>query len=375
MRRDTSTTNKRIVIVIPGLSFGGAERVTSYLCNHFVDHGREVHIISLSKGHHAYPLSPAITIHEIDISQKKNKLGRYLFLVQETRTLIKQIHPASVLAMISYAASLTALATLALPIPLLVSERNDPNTSRTFSLPAKKVFFFVHRFLATRAVYQNTSARSYYFKKENPKAVIIPNPLYLQEMPQANAKLQRSGIIMTAGRLTKQKNHQLLIKAFSLVHKHFPKYQLWIYGEGEEKEHLVQAIQEYALEGVVFLPGNEPALFTRMQEAEMFVMSSDYEGMPNALIEAMAMGLPCITTDYSGGRGTVVEHRINGLVVSRNNAQELASAIEELIEDDELASMVASHAKELRSSLDAETICSAWLATIEETEKSYMQRS
>ncbi len=349
--------------------------MTSFLCNHFVDHGRDVHIISLSKGHHAYPLSPAITIHEIDISQKKNKIGRYLFLIQETRTLINQIHPASVLAMISYAAFLTALASLGLPIPLIVSERNDPNTSKTFGLHAKIIFYFVHRYLAKKAVYQTKNAQSYYYKKATPKAVIIPNPLYLQEMPEPNRMVNRSGKIITAGRLTKQKNHMLLIEAFALVYKKHPDYTLWIYGEGEEKERLIHCIQEHALGASVFLPGNDSALFTRMQEAELFVMSSDYEGMPNALIEAMAMGLPCVTTDYSGGRGTVIQNRINGLVVERKNKDVLASAMLELIDDRNLASSVALHATQLRNTLDADTICNKWLETIEETEKSYMRRS
>jgi glycosyltransferase involved in cell wall biosynthesis len=371
MKQNNQKILKRSVIVIPGLSFGGAERVTSFLSNYFVEHGREVHIISLSKGNHAYPLSSSVILHEIDISQKKNKIGRYIYLILRTRKLIKEIQPTSILAMISYAASLTAVAALGLNIPLIVSERNDPNTSKTFSNSAKKVFYFVHRYLATKAVYQTSSAQSYYFSKPNDKAVIIPNPLYLEDMPKPNKGLVKSGKIITAGRLTKQKNHRVLIEAFADIHKRYPNYTLWIYGEGEEAEDLRQSISDHMLEDSVFLPGNISDLFVRMQEAELFVMSSDYEGMPNALIEAMAMGLPCITTDYSEGRGTVIEHEKNGLVVERNNREALSSALLKLIENEAMTRDLASNAVRIREVLNSINICSKWLQTIEETEDSY----
>ncbi len=375
MKQNNQAICKRSVIVIPGLSFGGAERVTSFLSNYFVEHGREVHIIALSKGNHAYPISSSVILHEIDISQKNNNIVRYVYLILKIRNSIREIQPTSILAMISYAASLTAVAALGLKIPLIVSERNDPNTSKTFSNRAKRVFYFVHRYLATKAVYQTPSAQSYYFKKPNEKAVIIPNPLYLEDMPKPNQGLVKSGKIITAGRLTKQKNHRVLIEAFADIHKMYPKYTLWIYGEGEEEDNLRQCISDLMLEGSVFLPGNVSDIFARMQEAELFVMSSDYEGMPNALIEALAMGLPCITTDYSEGRGTVIEHEKNGLVVKRRNREDLIRALLKIIENEAFARSLATNAVIIREELDSISICSRWLWTIEKTEELYSYRS
>lgn len=363
----------KLLIIIPGLSFGGAERVTSFLSNYFIASGKDVYIISLSKGNHAYVLSPEIRIIELDASNSTGKLGKYRYLITELRKNIKEIGPSSILAMISYAGALAAVSRIGFRIPLLISERNDPNTSTTFNPFKKKVFSFIYHHLVTKAIFQTESARSYYFSCQNPKGVIIPNPLYLEDMPLPNTVVLQNHKIITAGRLSRQKNHRLLIEAFNIVHAHQPDYTLTIYGEGEERTVLEKMITELFLSDVVFLPGNENKMFVRLQEAEIFVMSSDYEGMPNALIEALAMGLPCITTDYSGGRGTVIQNEKNGLVVERRNVEALANAMLLVIKDKKFAASLGEEAKNIRNELDSSKICKLWLGVIDDTEKEYYE--
>ena len=363
-----STNNNRIAIVITSLSRGGAERVTSFLSNYFSDSGREVYLISLTTGEHAYTLSKAIQVVELDASPISNTLSRYMFLIKSLRKTIKHIKPNVVLGMMSFSGSLAAIACLGLKIPFLISERNDPNTSTSFTEIEKKVIAFTHRHFVTRAIFQTESARSFYFSKEDSRGVIIPNPLYLEEMPPANTILNRSHSIVTAGRLNNQKNHALLLESFALVHKQHPEYMLTLYGEGEERTALEEQRKMLGLQGSVFLPGNEKDMFARLQEAELFVLSSNFEGMPNALIEAMAMGLPCITTDYSEGRGTVIVDGVNGFVIPRNQVQALADAILWCIEHPVDSGRIGLEAAKIRKQLDSRVVCKQWLDTIEETE-------
>jgi glycosyltransferase involved in cell wall biosynthesis len=374
MNREIFMQNNRIAIVITGLSFGGAERVTSFLCNYFAQRGREVYLISLTTGEHAYPLLNKVIIRELSSEHTKNKLAKYRYLIHSIRKEIKTIQPSIVLGMMSYSGSLAAIACYKLGIPFIISERNDPNTSETFSKFEKRIFSYVHHHMITKAIFQTESARSYYFKEQDPRGVIIPNPLYLEDMPAPKRELSKTNTIVTAGRLSYQKNHALLIRAFKLVHQRHPEYSLKIFGEGEERKNLEELAQELGIGTAVYFPGITKDMFCALQEAEIFVLSSNYEGMPNALIEAMAMGLPCVTTDYSEGRGTVIRNGIDGLVVPRNNPEALSQAILRLIENDSIALVLGREASKIREDLDSNLICQRWLAVIQDTEMHYYRR-
>jgi glycosyltransferase involved in cell wall biosynthesis len=115
-------------------------------------------------------------------------------------------------------------------------------------------------------------------------------------------------------------------------------------------------------------------MFCALQEAEIFVLTSNYEGMPNALIEAMAMGLPCVTTDYSEGRGTVIRNEQDGLVVPRNNPEVLSQAILRLIENDSIALVFGREASKIREDLDSNLICQRWLDVLQDTELRFYRR-
>jgi glycosyltransferase involved in cell wall biosynthesis len=365
--------NKKIVIVITGMSFGGAERVTAYLSNYFVSCNKEVYLISLTKTEPAYFLASSVNYIPLDPSTSKNVLVRYSTLIKQIRKTIKKINPSLILGMMSYSGSLTAFACAGLKIPVLLSERNDPNTTQSFSQFEKKVIKFAYRKFAYRAVFQTESAKTYYYQGHSSRGVVIPNPLYLEDLPSPNKAINDTMEIMSAGRLSKQKNQQLLIKAFALVHEKYPKCTLTIYGEGDQRVQLEQLIATLHLEDSVALPGIESSIFTKLQKALMFVMSSNFEGMPNALIEAMAMGLPVVTTDYSEGRGTLVTSSKNGLVVPRFNEKALAEAMLFVIENPNIAHQMGREALAIREDLDSTRICKRWLATIDETIELYAE--
>jgi glycosyltransferase involved in cell wall biosynthesis len=365
--------NDTIAIVITGLSFGGAERVTTYLANYFAERGRSVHLITLTPGEPAYQLAEAISVTELKQNTGRIALLRYGRLVWSIRQELKRIQPSIVLGMMSFAGSLGAIANLGLKTPFIISERNDPYTSTITTSFEKKIFRWIYRHYTTKAIFQSKAAKSYYFSLEDPRGVVIPNPLFIDQMPKPNKTIVRSHTIVSAGRLNHQKNYPLLITAFKEVHAHYPEYRLVIYGEGDERNALENLVAKLGLNEVVLLPGIERDIFTKLQETEIFVLSSDFEGMPNALLEAMAMGLPCITTDYSRGRGTVITDGENGLIVPIRDSEALVEAMLSLITSDALAERIARAAVAIRTELDASTICERWLDELIATEKMYYE--
>lgn len=356
----------KLVIVITGMSFGGAERVTAYVSNYLIQQGTSVTILALNKTEPAYALDPTIEYQYFDASTYSNRLSRDLSLMMSLRKTIGKIQPDLVLGMMSYSGTLAAFSCIGIKIPVILSERNDPHTSTAFNNLEKHIIRFAYRHLAKNAIFQTQGAKEYYYGNQG-KGWIIPNPLYLEEIPLPMQSPPNTRRIISAGRLSKQKNYALLIRAFAKVHSLHPDYSLVIYGEGPERKMLETLIEELRLPDAIRLPGIEADIFSQLQRGELFVLSSLYEGMPNALIEAMAMGLPVITTDYSDGRGTIVSHQENGLLVPREDVEALSNAIIYMIEHPSEAWTMGRRATAIRELLDSKRICSLWADALRET--------
>ena len=171
------------------------------------------------------------------------------------------------------------------------------------------------------------------------KSVIIHNPVDVRVRAEEKPKKR----IVTAGRLNSQKNHEMLIRAFRIFHETHPEYTLTVYGEGELRKKLERLIEKLSLKGSVFLPGFKNGLHEEMKDAGMFVLSSDFEGLSNALMEAMMMGLAVITTDCTGSDELVEDGR-DGLVVKRGDVMMMADAMARLADDEKLRKSMAEAA-------------------------------
>lgn len=172
--------------------------------------------------------------------------------------------------------------------------------------------------------------------------------------------------IVTAGRMTKQKNQELLIRAFSKIANCFPDVGIEIYGEGPEEQNLRNAIKELGLLERVKLCGYTCRLGDQIKDAKLFVLSSDYEGMPNALMEAMALGLPSISTDCDGGGARfLIENERNGLLVPKNNVDALAEAMRRMLSDHEFAKQCGREAHKICGQLAPEKIYGEWKTFIQ----------
>ena len=193
---------------------------------------------------------------------------------------------------------------------------------------------------------------------------VIDNPLELSRIPDPYVG-ERDRRIVSATRLDPQKNLPMLIQAFARFYRSHPDWQLVLYGEGAERARLENMAAKLP-EGAVLLPGASKTLLDDIRTAGMFVLSSDFEGMPNALIEAMAAGLPCIATDCpAGGPASLIKSEENGLLVPVGDARAMAKAMCRLADDPDLAQSLAAHAAEIRTRLDANTVAAQWKRYLE----------
>ena len=305
----------KIYLYINVLGGGGAERVIANLANTLAEDGCETTLIT------SFPVDKEYSIDK--------KVRRLLLEDHEFRqSRLKR-----------------NLATRGLPVKTLVSVRNDPNKEYAGKLGA-----FVGKVLLPMAdgcVFQTKEAQEWFPERLQRKSKIIYNAVK-EDFYQIERTPVR-GEIVTCGRLVEQKNHALLIDAFSEVLKKYPFVTLKIYGEGALREKLQHQINDLGLEKKAFLMGATSDVEKVLQTADLFVLSSDYEGMPNALMEAMAAGVPCISTDCPcGGPRELFGNLCVEDLVRCNEPKQLAQTMEKKLEQNDQSCMQRKRAEQFR---------------------------
>ena len=352
----------KCLFVSAGMLYGGAERVTSILVNEWAKKGCKTKIlVTRTEPISKYPLDQSVNVISCLEEVKIAPVGQ-LAIMKKIREICKKWKPDVVISFYNDLCALSALAIKGLHIPLIYSERNDPN--RTNQRQSDRLYRKIVEKNTDKIVFQTTGAQQCYSRKIQKKSTGILNPLDTTGFPIHNFLCEKKEIV-SIGRLEPQKNQKLLIKAFSLIAEELPDYSLVIYGEGSLREYLENYIKSKNLEDRVLLPGVKENVQEYIKDASLFVLSSDYEGIPNALIEAMAIGLPCVSTDCSpGGARELINSGKNGVIVECGNAEALANAISESICDREKAALIGKQAELLRRRVDKERIAEKWLKLI-----------
>lgn len=348
---------KNILFVIGSMSKGGAERVVSIMSDHYAGKGWSTSIMMLLNNRVEYEINPDVKLINLACTAAKGKFDAFR-LIKEIRKYIKSSNPDVVVAFMGPIALTTWMACKGLNKRLIVSERIDPaKAHRNFIV--KKLLNKVYA-KSDCTVLQTKRAWSYFPRAVQKNSIIIGNPVKVQCVAAENYEHR----IVTAGRLTDQKNHRMLIEAFDKVRKNHPEYTLDIYGEGPLRNELQALIDEKGISNCVTLVGNVTDLHKRMSTAEMFVLSSDYEGLSNALLEAMMMGLPCISTDCAGS-DEVIKDGENGLLVPVGNGEKLAEAMLLLIESETCRNQLAEAAKMSVDKYKVENVIQQWTEVVE----------
>lgn len=315
----------KILFYINAIHDGGAERVMINLAKYFSDTGYETILVTSFIDTWEYKIEgnvKRLTLEENEI--KQGKIKRNFSRIIKLRDILKKEKPDVAVSFMSEPNFRLLVASLGLNVKTIVSVRNDPNKEY-----AGKIGKFVGKWIlpiADGCVFQTKEAQEWFPERLQRKSTIIFNAVkeeffHIERRPV-------DGEIITCGRLEAQKNHKLLIDAFAEVVKEYPYAKLKIYGEGSLREVLQEQINKLGLQEKAFLMGATNDVAKALQTADLFVLSSDYEGMPNALMEAMAAGVPCISTDCPcGGPRSLIENKINGYIISVNDKNELKNSI------------------------------------------------
>lgn len=218
---------------------------------------------------------------------------------------------------------------------------------------------------ASGFIFQTEGAKKQYPQRIQQRSVVISNPIDITVFPRKTNEIKKKKIV-SVGRLVPQKNHEMLVNVFSKISEDYPEYSLIIYGEGRERNSLQKLIDVHDLSSKVILAGVKEDVLRQINDAELFVMSSNFEGLPNALIEAMALGIPVISTNCpSGGPASLIKDGYNGLLVPVGDEYEMERAIRLLLNDKGYSSNMGKNAYYIRRLLDIDVIGSQWIDYIE----------
>lgn len=355
-----------VIFVTVSMAGGGTERVISILANKYCELGIPVTILMIAGSEVAYELDNRIQLINVSGATRGSLIGR-VKRVSKLRTIFRENKDAKIIAMGTVAAMFALLSKIGLRNKIVVSERNDPNrlNHRPIRFPEKVLRNLLYRG-TTRLVLQTEDVKSCFPQSLIRKSIVILNPIS-ESLPETAVNDNREKTVITAGRLTEQKNHKLLIDAFKDFESLHPGYRLRIFGEGELKGQLQDYIINSGLQGKAYLEGFSKDLYGELQKGGIYVSSSDWEGISNSLVEAMAMGIPTVATDCPmGGSRMFIDSMKNGILVPMNDKAALVEAMSYVADHVDEVRRISQNAMEIREKLAAEKIAGQWLELFEE---------
>lgn len=330
----------KIVFVIPDMPGGGTERVVALLANEYCRRGIETAILLFAGDETAYPLDERIEVVSVGgpsggrIADRLKRLGRMRQYYARNKGC--QIWAFSVMG-----AVFSVIATFGQRHFFLVSERNDPNR-----YDHKKIRNGAYR-LADVVVCQTEDAVGGFPAGIVKKSAVVPNPVDIGSLQPYEGKRERR--IAAVGRLEPQKNHKLLIQAFAAFAETHEDYTLDIYGKGELEEELKRLAATLGVREQVRFRGFSGKVKEEINSAAMYVLSSDYEGISNSMLEALALGIPVIATDCPiGGSKMYIEDGVNGLLVPVGEKEALRAAMCRIADDEAFGAALGREGRKLR---------------------------
>lgn len=376
--------NRKILFHINSLGKGGAERVLTVLAGYFAQDGYRVSIVTLWRAENEYEVPAGVK--RVNLGDEKVSGGRLALAVRRftgLRGLIKKENPDIVISFCMKANFRSVFSMLGMRIPLLVSVRSDP-----------QIDYAPHKFLtkwmerkAAGCVFQTKDAQAFFGERLRKKSRIIWNPIDEKYLPEnresakgalagGGADRQERGggagdiCIITVGRITFEKNQIMLLKAFDRIKDKFPSARVRVYGEGiggDAWKEMDAYIRQNGIAHRVEFMGSSSSLEKEIVNAALFVLPSNYEGMSNALMEAMVMGLPVIATDCPcGGCATLIKEGISGFLVPTGDDEALAEAMERVLSDKKLAEKLSENAGRLSEKVKPLKIYEEWRSYAEE---------
>ena len=351
----------RLALVISSLQAGGAERVMATLASAWAERGDDVTLITLDAAEHDfYPLDPRVRRVSLNLCKATHgvveKLRTGYRRVAALRRSLREIEADVVISFADRTNLLILLAAWRLPIPVIVSERIDPRYEPCpWHVHAGRRLLYP---LADAIVVQTKAVAAWAGQLVSPARVaIIPNPVPAESRRHS---LDVHHTISAVGRLHRQKGFDVLIEAFARIAERHPQWSLEIFGEGPEWQRLETLIHDRRLSGRVKLRGVVVDIKSQLVNADLFVLSSRYEGFPNALVEAMSCGCPVIATDCPSGPAEIIRPEHDGLLVPPDDAETLAASMIRLIGNEAERRRLGANAARIHERFGLAKILAIW---------------
>ena len=358
----------RIFIAISSLTSGGAERVCVRLAGLWCAQGHEVHLVTLTaKELDFYVLPEGVVRSEFRPKESHGSafgsIGNNFNRIRAMRSHINQSNPDVIVSLMTYCNILCLFASTSLNIPVVVAEHNYPPFS------SKSRFWkFVRKFSYNRAasvLALNSTCADWLRTNTYAKRVrVIPNPVnwplpaLSPHIPVSQVRSNRK-IFLSVGRLNKQKAFDRLIGAFEKISAKLPEWDLVIIGEGELKDVLLAQIERLGLTNRVKMLGRVGNVVDWYERSDVFVLSSNYEGFPGALLEAMSSGTPVVSVDCFTGPKDLIQHCESGFLCE-NNESALAKGMITMAVDRSLRERVSENSKYVLKSYSNSVIEQIW---------------
>lgn len=353
---NSNLSDKKILFVVSQLKVGGAAKMIKYVANLCASHFESVSLMSYYDDFTPADLNPDIKRIDLGLTIHKLPLWRIKALAKH-RSVLKKGRFDIICTFLPDMSMMSKLASLGLDSIVVSAERGDP-------FEFSKFWRLITNWTYSKSDYcffQLERARDFFGERVAKHSFVIPNP-YVPVGGVTPYFGERKKTVVSAGRFAEQKRFDILIQAFAKVHEAHPDYRLVLYGDGNCKPLYQELSSNLEIAEYIDYPGYVSNVASYIREDGIFVLSSDYEGIPNSLIEAMSVGLPCVATDCTpGGPDFLTDSGKRGLLVPIRDVDKMAAAINRIIEETNLARTLSEKAAEIVKVLDVEVINKMWI--------------
>lgn len=382
----------KIAMFAGSLTRGGTERVVVTLAENFIKRGHEVLVVTPIKAENEYEISPSIKriISDLTPDEMGGRIGNIFKRWKKLENIWRTEKTDVILSFIGRNNFSALISARRVDIPVAVAVRADPKME--YCSAKDRIMMKLLYPKAAAVILQTHDSETFFPNNVRKLSVILKNPInpaffedYSGSATDGSTDTAGSATdgttggngnstdtaagphrIVSVGRIDENKNHRMLINAFNSIKDDIPEYSLEIIGEGELRNELKALVKSLDIEDRVSLPGSCDNVAKKIYGADLFVLCSDTEGVPNTLLEAMALGIPAISTDCPcGGPKDIIVPGKNGFLVPVGDAQSLADCMYKVLGDEELRKSISLSAKKTASEFSEDKVVEEWLALAE----------
>lgn len=355
----------KILIYLNSLTAGGAEKVASLMANHWCSNHEVILLTDASIDMDFFTIDQKVKRFSTNFCTKNLTIIKKMYLnitsLRNLRNFVRKHQPDIIISHMDVSNVRISLAVAGLKIPVIIEEHNNPSMLRKLPQPWRFIQPWVYNKLTNTIVLLTTDLKQYYAESLQSKICIIPNPLNIpKDIPESNELTLKNPTFIALGSLTKQKGFDYLLQAFEKVSRLLPEWNLTILGEGPLRNELTEYAAKLGIAEKVHMPGIIKNPYAVLKDADIFVMSSRYEGFPVALCEAMGVGLPCISFNCPTGPADIIEHNVNGILVEYLNIESLVENMTLLANDPFRCQRLSSEALKINEKLHISKIMAIW---------------